>query len=208
MSTSGNLNALVERVLDHAEKEGALLVDRAKKAAERDVEHAEKECRERKTAAESSLSEAVERRKHMAEAEMRQEAQRALMNAREEAIDEVFAEAIRQLRAREGSGVSMDLLMGLIKEGVAAIGGSSVRIRLNAVDRKALETAGLPGEIDGVKLLLDKDPIDVSGGPVVTDEAGRIIFENTFEARLARMREELRRQVADTLGLRGEKGAR
>jgi len=209
MNTSGNLDALVERVLDQAKKEAVLVVDRAKKVAVRDIERAERVCRERKAGVEASLKEGGDWRRRIAEAEMRQEAQRALMNAREAAIDDVFAEALRQFRAREGAAVvSIELLAGLIREGVGAIGGSSVKIRLNSADRKLLEGAGVPAEMDGAKVSLDKDPVEVSGGPIVTDESGRIMFENTFEARLDRIRKGLRRQVADTLRLREEKGVR
>ena len=48
---------------------------------------------------------------------------------------------------------------------------------------------------------------EAAGGPVVTDDSGCVVFENTVEARLDRHREKLRRRVADILELHDGEGA-
>jgi vacuolar-type H+-ATPase subunit E/Vma4 len=63
-----------------------------------------------------------------------------------------------------------------------------------------------PKEIGGVPLTIDDATIAVSGGPVISDADGRVVFENTFEARLERAREGLRRRAAEMLDLCGGEG--
>ena len=81
-----------------------------------------------------------------------------------------------------------------------------MRVRLNAADQTVARSAGFPKEIGGVPLTIDDETIQVSGGPVVSDAAGRVVFENTFEARLERARAGLRRQIAERLDLCGGEG--
>lgn len=202
MDTSGNLDALVERVLQRARQEAAAIVDRGKKAAEREMARAEEQRDSRKHAAENALREAAERRERSARAEAGQEKRRAVMNARQAAVEAVFDEALRALKESAGLAERLQLLRELVREGIRAVAAPSVGVRLNAAERALACSPTFPKEIDGVSITLDGDPIETVGGPVVTDDSGRLIFENTFEARLDRMREPLRRLVAETLRLK------
>lgn len=204
MDTSGNLETLVERVLERARQEASAIVDRGAKAAEREIHRAREESAARKDAAETALREAAERRIHAARAETEQARRRAVMNARQAAVESVFEEALRSLAHPGTQDERRQLLQGLVREGIRAVGAPAVRVRLNATDREVASAPDFPKEIDGVAITVDETAIDTVGGPVVTDESGRVVFENTFEARLDRMREPLRRRVADTLRLAEE----
>ena len=204
METSGNLDTLVEHVLERARQEAAAIVDRGKRAAEREVGRAREQLDGRKHAAADALREAAGRRERSARAEAEQDKRRAVMNAREAAVESVFDEALHTCQAIGEPAQRMRLLQALAQEGIRAVAASPVRVRLNAAEREL--SPGLPKEIDGVPVTLDAEPIETAGGPVVTDESGRVIFENTFEARLDRMREPLRRLVAETLCLEDGQG--
>jgi len=206
METSGNLDGLVERVLAQAREEAAALVERSAKAAERETQRAEQERDRRRAAVESALREAAERRTQAARAEAEHEKRRAAMNAREAAVVSVFEEALHSLREIGAPEERRRLLEALVREGIRALGASPVRVRLNAAERELALDSRFPKELDGVPIALDEDATDAVGGPVVTDESGRVVFENTFEARLDRMRETLRRLVANTLRLEDRQG--
>jgi len=205
MDMSGNLDALVKRVLDRARDEATAIVERGKKAAERETQRAEEERAARKQASEAALHEAAERRIYSARAEAEQDKRRAMMNAREEAVEAVFAEALQTLQQIDAPAERRALLQKLVREGIRAVGAPAVRIRVNKTERDLARDPTFPGEIDGVSITLDEQALDASGGPVVTDDSGRVVYENTFEARLERMREPLRRLVARTLHLEEKK---
>ncbi|MBN1673382.1 MAG: hypothetical protein JXR37_20220 [Kiritimatiellae bacterium] len=199
MSTSGNLEDLVARVLGRARKEAATLVERAGKAAERQVHQVQEQSRSRLEAAEAALRETAERRKHAALARARQEFRRAIMNAREAAVAEVFAAALQAIEQIDDAGAKRELLIELVTGGVRALRVPAVVVWLNAAEQALARSPEFPREIDGVRLVIGEEPIRTCGGPVVTDHTGRVAFENTFEARLERARDRLRTLVAGML---------
>ena len=201
METSGHLDALVERVLQRAREEATAIVERGGKAAERERRRAEQERDTRQQAAEAALREAAEQRAYSARAEAEQDKRRAAMNAREAAVGAVFAEALQSLQQFDVPTERRELLRELVREGIRVVGAPATRVRLNQAERELALGPDFPKDIDGVSIVLEEDALDAVGGPVVTDEAGRVIYENTFEARLERMREPLRRLVAETLHL-------
>lgn len=207
MDTSGNLDALVERVLDRAREEATAIVERGGKAAERETQRAEQERDDRRQAAEAALREIAERRTSSARAEAEQDKRRAEMKAREAAVESVFTEAVQALQHVHGPAERRELLQKLVREGIRAVNAPAVRVRLNKAERELALDPGFPKDIDGVSVALEEDTLDSAGGPVVTDASGRVVYENTFEARLERMRESLRRLVAETL-LREDKQER
>ncbi len=207
MSTSGNLDDLVERVLERARQDAASIVEIAGKAAERELRQAEELSRKAKVSAEQAMQEGIERRKHVAKAESFQNTRRAVMNARESVVEAVFAAALEDLAKIEDSDFRRKLMVALVREGVQALKVPSVRVSLNATELALVQASDFPTQLDGVSVALDTAPIETRGGPVITDDSGRIMFENTFEARLDRNRDSLRKQVAEILRLHDEEGA-
>lgn len=201
MSENGNLDALIERVLTKARDEAAALTARAEKALERAVRQAEQQTRQRLTAAASAVREAAVQRKHSILAETQQEERRRLMNIREEAVEAVFDAALDALADPRDKPARCALLVKLVGEGVRALGVDAVRVQLNDAERALVCQGEWPGEIEGAAVTIDNESIASRGGPVVSDASGRVVYENTFEARLARKRDELRGQVAHILEL-------
>ncbi len=201
MSENENLDALIERVLAKAREEAEAMTERAEKASAREIRQAEEQAEKRLAAAEAVVREAAAQRKHSVLAEVQQEERRKLMNMREDAVETVFAAALKELGAIGDEKARRELLIKLVGEGIQALGTDAVRVRLNATEQALVRGAELPKEIDSVSITIDDETIENCGGPVVSDMAGRIVFENTFEARLGRMRDELRGQVARIVGL-------
>jgi V/A-type H+-transporting ATPase subunit E len=206
MDSNENLDALIERVLAKARDAATAMTERAEQAAERELGQAEEQAAKRLAAAEAVMREAALERQHAVQAEVQQEERRAVMNAREAAVESVFVAALEQLVALDDRNGRRALLIRLVGEGIEAIGTDSVRVRLNVADQAVARDEAFPKEIGGVPLTIDDETIVVSGGPVVSDAAGRVVFENTFEARLERARAGLRRQIAGMLNLCGGEG--
>jgi V/A-type H+-transporting ATPase subunit E len=124
------------------------------------------------------------------------EARNAHLRSLEKAVNEVFDLAARQIS--NAPGVSYEkALLGLIREGLEVI-GPRARVEYAPKDRKVVAAAirRLGGK---AKIAFGEKPIETIGGIVLTTPDGSIRFDNTFEARLERMRPNLRKEVAAIL---------
>lgn len=124
------------------------------------------------------------------------QARNAQLKALERAVNEAFDRATKQIS--EYSGTDLEKAMGrLIQEGLDII-GTRARIQCASKDRKAAAAAvrKLP---EKTKATLDEGPIETIGGVVLTTSDGSVRFDNTFEARLERMKPTLRKEVAAIL---------
>jgi V/A-type H+-transporting ATPase subunit E len=125
------------------------------------------------------------------------EARNAQLKELEKAVVEVLEAAVKELG--EGSGARYEAsLSQLVKEGLEVI-GPGARIYCRSKDRSAVSATlrRLGGSLS--KPVLEEKSIDTIGGVVITSLDGSVRFDNTFEARLERMRPSLRMEVSETL---------
>jgi V/A-type H+-transporting ATPase subunit E len=115
----------------------------------------------------------------------------------EKAVVEVFDAAVKELQEGPGSRYEKSLAH-LVREGMEAIGPKG-RVYCNSRDRRAVSAAinklggGQP------ELVLEEESIDTIGGVVMSTMDGSVRFDNTFEARLERMKPTLRMEVSEAL---------
>ena len=125
------------------------------------------------------------------------EARNAQLMTLEKAVVEVFDDAVRELQ--EGSGSRYErALAQLVKEGLEVI-GPRARVFCRSKDRKAVSAALRKLGGSQSKLALEEKGIDAVGGVVMSSMDGSVRFDNTFEARLERMRPTLRMEVSAVL---------
>ena len=125
------------------------------------------------------------------------EARNAQLKTLEKAVGEVFEAAVKELSDLPASRYAKSLAI-LLGEGVEVL-GQNVRVYCNAKDRKAVSSAigMLPGRQSAAHL--DEISIDTIGGVIMTSTDGAVRFDNTFEARLERMKPTLRMEVSAAL---------
>ncbi|HUK80174.1 MAG TPA: V-type ATP synthase subunit E [Nitrososphaerales archaeon] len=120
----------------------------------------------------------------------------AQLKSLERAINEAFETATKQVSSDSGASQEKALVL-LIQEGLDVIGPRATLL-CAAKDRRAVSSAirklGSRGKIS-----LGEEEIDTVGGVVLTTPDGSVRFDNTFEARLERMRPTLRKEVAAIL---------
>jgi V/A-type H+-transporting ATPase subunit E len=125
------------------------------------------------------------------------EARNAQLRTLEKAVVEVFDAAANELG--KGSGARHEAsLTRLVKEGLEVI-GPAARIYYRSGDRRAVSAALRRLGGSQSNLVLEEKDIDTTGGVVVTSMDGSVRFDNTFEARLERMRSTLRMEVSAIL---------
>jgi V/A-type H+-transporting ATPase subunit E len=122
----------------------------------------------------------------------------AQLEAMEEAVNGAFSDAVRGIhkvpRVRYEKCIAH-----LLKEGIDVIGPKAT-VSCNSRDRDAVASAAGKLSKGPVALTLDSNGLETAGGVVLTTSDGSVRFDNTFEARLERMRPTLRKDVADLLG--------
>ncbi|MDE1852275.1 MAG: hypothetical protein KGI38_00855 [Thaumarchaeota archaeon] len=144
---------------------------------------------------ETSLRQAESvRRQIIGSAEL--ETRNAQLRSLEKAVNEAFDMATKEVSATSGAAHEKAIAK-LIQEGIDVI-GPRAKIQCAPKDKKAVASA-IKRLDTKAKLVLDDAPVETMGGIVLTTSDGSIRFDNTFEARLERMRPDLRKAVAAIL---------
>jgi V/A-type H+-transporting ATPase subunit E len=125
------------------------------------------------------------------------EARNAQLKALEKAVVEVFEAAAKELGEDTGARYEASLTQ-LVKEGLEMI-GPRARIFCRSKDRSTVSAALRRLGGSQSKLVLEEKGIGTSGGIVMTSMDGSVRFDNTFEARLERMRPTLRMEASAIL---------
>jgi V/A-type H+-transporting ATPase subunit E len=113
---------------------------------------------------------------------------------------ERVAEALSAMRADEQRYQS--LLGSLVQTSVQAMPGGALVAHLGHADHERLGDRWMQWTrelIGDRELRLDAHPIETIGGVVIEDAEARTRIDNTFEGRMARLRERLHQTIFDRL---------
>ncbi len=197
-------NESVDKICEQIREDGAKEVDsilgKARRTADEIVSRAETKARQ---AGEKIVKDAQERgeiAKRRVLSSVSLEVRRIKLRAREEVVTAVMArvnEEIEQVRSR---GDYRDILAGLAAEAIRVLEGDRFIVHADRRDIELLESQAfarvrelLKAEGRSVRSLEAATlPGAVLGGVQVSVPNGNVIFDNTFEARLYRFREETR----------------
>ena len=125
------------------------------------------------------------------------EVRNSQLEAMEDAVNEAFRTAVRNIPKTSPARYEKSIIK-LIEEGVDAM-GPKASVTCSADDRKIVASAVRKLNKGRVKLTVDPKGLSSVGGVVLTTADGSVRFDNTFEARLERMRPDLRKEVAALL---------
>jgi len=203
----GNEKALSDEILKDAERRAKRIRSRAdreaKKIRDQAVEAAEAAAQKVRDAAQRR----AERTAQSVLATLEQEARRDLLEAQETELNRLF-ETARQRLADRSSYDYPAVLAALAVEAIAAIGSESVVIEFNDADRAIASDAWL-GDVrrrigHDVSITVPAEAPPIDGGLVVRSADGRLLYDNSFAARLERLRPALRQQIARRVYPRGD----
>ena len=124
------------------------------------------------------------------------ETRNAQLRALETAVNEAFDKAAEEISSSSGASYEKAIAR-LIQEGLDVIGPKS-EVWCSAKDRKTV-AATVKRLAGNAKVSMGDKPVETIGGVVLTTPDGTVRFDNTFEARLERMRPTLRQEVASVL---------
>lgn len=184
----------LDKVSREFEAEVLADIDGAKKETTAKLESARKETLE-------EVSKVLETGTRQAESQKRQilgtaelDVRNSQLRALEKAVNEAFELATRGISESDDY---TDAIGRLIEEGVEVI-GKNAKVRCSSKDRKIV-SAAIKKIDSNEKISLEEEPIDTIGGVILSTHDGTVRFDNTIEARLERMRPELRKEIAAVL---------
>jgi V/A-type H+-transporting ATPase subunit E len=114
-------------------------------------------------------------------------------------VEARLEERMRALIADEPA--YLDYLRGLLRAGLGQMESTRLTVRTNAADRERLAPVweAVCGEAPQRELRLDETPIETLGGVLLLSDDGRVRVDNTYEGRLARLRQRLQQVILERL---------
>lgn len=199
---------IIKSIMTEADAKARSALDSAKNTIEVEDAKARKESEEIKRDIIAKAEETARRLQTREEATASVEAQRILLMAREEAVEKVVLAIETELKELRGDSTQYRTgLMNLALEAVLAIGTAETRLYLSTADHALvgsgfLETLNSQArELSGNQLAVSVEiaQTDLGGGCIAQSLDGRVVFDNTFSKRLARMKEQLRLSIIEEI---------
>jgi len=123
-----------------------------------------------------------------------------LLEEKNRIVQSVLSSVEEKLFTISGTEMFQDTLKKMVSEAVDAVESDDlvVRVGFSEVSKKSL------GSIDpilpkGAKLVIEEKPIDKLGGVVASDPTGKIVYNNSFRARMERLDSQLLSLIASTI---------
>lgn len=207
MEVSDTTEAIRRKLLNDAEEEAQKIKADAKEKIE-EIQKAAKERAEAIREAElERIKEHVESTRRQDIAEKKVEHHRRIQTIKSELIDGVFDKAKERLQDYVEKPAYQDTLRELILEAGESLGGGALLMKLNATDQKRMsktELENLAKETQDrtdteTRIALDKNAIRTIGGAAVSSGDRKATVDNTFEARLERMKEQAKAELETIL---------
>ena len=182
----------VEELVSSAESEALERVRRFKEMTLKELEGIEREYAAKAEGARSRLL-------GMAEIRARGE----LLKLIDEKSEEAMREAMSRIAAMPRDSNYERIFLALLEEASAALGSSEIVIKPASPDaalaKRVISRASRLKRFRGVSLKLSDESVESIGGLVALSADGKVSFDNTFEARLARYRETIKSAIAEEL---------
>ena len=189
----------VKKVSDEALNEMIQNIADSKNAA---LEVVTKKMAEAQTEAVARIS---EQERRQAEALKRQIIGSAEMTSRnrtleiiEDNLNSAFSQALKKLESTTSGADYERIMKSLVLEGMDEVGGNDFVISANTRDQQNLQQViDSVSREKGVKITRSDSRLsNTVGGVVISSADGFVTFDNTYEARLERLKPELRKQIA------------
>jgi len=198
---------LAGEILADADKRAGRALQRAEREAKKILADARKEAEQALAKALNEAGRLVERMRHVARARVEQDVQALHRQAQADAVLAVRALALDRLRALAGADEYRQVLVNLAVLAIGAMTGEDFELLLREEDEARFGTdlpALIAAEVRArlsreARLSLGPAAKDSCGGLIVRGAAGRQVADQTFEARIERLWEELREPVAAML---------
>ncbi|MBU8922489.1 MAG: hypothetical protein KOO63_11785 [Bacteroidales bacterium] len=216
MADNESVDRIVDQILEDGEKEVSSILEKAERTASEILEKARNMADEigGKILREAEEKGDLARRRLLSSVNI--EVKRAKLKAREEIVSKINEEVERGLADARSETEYPELLADLIVEAISGLEGDTFQVYVDRRDiglldekvfRMVRETMAVESrDISGLEaLVLEKSSL---GGARVGVPGGKVIFDNTFEARIYRLRDRTRNIIfEEVFEIEGSEGS-
>jgi V/A-type H+-transporting ATPase subunit E len=191
-------------ILANAEEKAKAIVNRANQMASDILEDA-------KLKAERISKDVIEKTKKEENLRLRRESAKTKLTTRtnflkskDELINEAFDQAWEKIRAIANSAEYPNILNDFAIEAVCGLGGGDLKLKISTghgkyINAKQIQQVVTQKTGTTTTLTVIEEDLRSIGGAIATNTDETIIIDNTFEARLRRMRDDIRTEIAKIL---------
>lgn len=198
MVVQSALENVIGKVVEEARQEILKVLEAGKAEAEEILHQAQRESELEAGKIISSTDRQVESltRRIIGSAEL--EARNRSLRLIEDNMNKVFGSALEKLRKDKPQKGYEEAMRKIVEEAVDSVGAEKVILWCNQEDRSLIGSlARQTAKAKGIEVSVSDKPIQCVGGVKASTADGSISYDNTFEARLNRMRPVLRKAVAE-----------
>ena len=201
------LEELRKEILEEADRKIEDILNEARLEAEKIISDAKRKAESIREAKRNEVINKLEEKRRAELAIAKIEGRRLVYNKKWEYVERVFKEAWRKLMEYKGRDEYFDeFIPRAITHSVKSLGLDEVVIHLNK-DDAAHVSRRLSSIVKKVRsdvgrnlsISISRNPIDISGGIIVTDKDEKIYFNLSFDARIKEARDKLTYKVFEIL---------
>ena len=178
------------------EKEAKQLVSRAKRVADREIQHAKEEAETILNSNREITKKEAELHSERAIARIKADVRKKRLEQQQEFIQEIFDTALQKLKNLPRDDKYVKWVKALLDIGLSQIPDGTGVVFCNEKDVEIIEKL-----ISSTRAKLGKENIPVSGGIIIKSQDGRLTIDCSAEAEMRRAKEELRDKVLEKLNL-------
>ncbi len=200
MSNREAFENVVGKVAKDVQSEIKSSLEEAYKEALQIIDSAEKESVAKASEIPHSKERQAEtlRRRIIGSAELK--ARNLSLQVLEEAVNRVFDESLKKMEDQSSMKNYGKSLKMFLEEGVDAIGGEEFTVVGRSADKDLLKKVSHEVEKEhNIKIKIASETLESRGGVLVKNSDGSVIYDNTIEARLERLKPLLRKQISEIL---------
>ncbi|MBS7610636.1 hypothetical protein KEJ27_00250 [Candidatus Bathyarchaeota archaeon] len=202
---------LIEKILEQGRIEARRIIEEAEEEARRILEEAKVKARREVDEKIEAIKRGAEERatmiRHVAEVKARMAYRLRILEEKNKIIEEVFKAAYERLNKLTETDEYLGVLKELIIEAAVSIGGGQLKVIAPQHHEKAVKkldfqriAKAVEGETGNrTEFDVTFEPLKVSGGVIVETKDGRVMFDNTFEGRMKRLRSMLVKEIGSIL---------
>ncbi len=207
MEDSNSTEAIRRRIISEAEKKAQEIEADAKEKSTQILTGVKERAKEMKEAELEKIKKHVEEAQRQGIAEKKVDYHRRVQAFKSELIDDILNKVKEKLQKFVEKPAYQQILTDLIMEAGIALGGGEIIAKVNDRDKDKLSKGTLEKTSKRIeestntktKIALERDTIKATGGAVASTADRKATVDNTFEARLDRMKEEARAELETIL---------
>lgn len=197
MEISESTEKIRRKIISDAEEKAEKIKAEAREKTEEILKEAEERAKEMKEKELEKIKQRTEETRQQDIAEKKVDYHRRVQNYKSELIDDTFDKVQEKLRDYVKKPAYQETLSDLIIEAGTTLGGGNLVIQLNEADKKRMSEDQLERISEEItekthtetEITVEEDTINTIGGAIVTLSDQKATIDNTFEARLERVKE-------------------